>query len=60
MAHRKAAPWVRIDDRGCLDVRYRSTETKLPEGDALATLWSNPYFLDALKAIALQLRDGAE
>ena len=58
VARRHAAPWVRIDDRGRLDVRYRGAEAELPEGDALATLWRNPYFIDSLKTIALELREG--
>ena len=56
MAGRKAAPWVQMAS-GKLDVRYRGQARRLPEGDALPELWRNPYFIDTLKTIVLQLED---
>jgi hypothetical protein len=54
MAGRKAAPWVQLAS-GKIDVRYRGMARELPIGDALPELWRNPYFIDTLKAIVLQL-----
>ena len=56
MHNRGAAPWLRLDNHGRLDVRYRAEEEKLPAGEDLPTLWRNSYFLDSLKSISLQLK----
>ena len=52
---RKSAPWARLGEGGRLDVRYRGAEQLLPDGDELATLWRNSYFVDALEAVTRQL-----
>ncbi len=57
MQNRGAAPWLRSDSQGKLDVRYRVEEEKLPSGDDLPTLWRNSYFLDSLKSISIQLKE---
>ena len=54
MMHRSASPWVRLDDRGALDVRYRGAERELPPGDELSSLWRSSYFVNSLKALMLQ------
>ena len=56
METRGSAPWVRLDDRRQLDVRYRGIEPKLPDRDELPELWRNSYFIDALKRVTRQLR----
>ena len=58
MAGRNAAPWVQMAS-GKLDVRYRGQARGLPAGDALLELWRNPYFIDTLKTIALQLEENS-
>ena len=52
---RGGAPWARIGDGGRLDVRYRGTERLLPDKDNLPALWTNSYFIDALKSMTQQL-----
>ena len=54
MARRHAAPWVQLAN-GILDVRYRGTESVLPTGDELTSVWRNSYFLDALKSVTYQI-----
>lgn len=54
MSRRHAAPWIRLDDLGALDVRYRGTERRLPSAEAMPSLWRNSYFIDALKALTAQ------
>lgn len=54
MAARGSAAWVKLT-KGKLDVRYRSSETELPEGKELAELWRNTYFVDTLRDVAFQL-----
>lgn len=54
MMRRSASPWVRLDDRGALDVRYRGVERELPTGEAMSSLWRNSYFVNALKALVAQ------
>lgn len=54
MMNRSAGPWVRLDDRDALDVRYRGIERELPTGEAMPSLWRNSYFINALKALAAQ------
>ena len=54
MMNRSAGPWVRLDDRDALDVRYRGIERELPKGAAMPSLWRNSYFINALKALAAQ------
>ena len=54
MMSRSAAPWVRLDDRDALDVRYGGHERKLPTAEAMSSLWRNSYFIDALKALVAQ------
>ena len=54
MTGRRAAPWVRLDDRGTLDVRYRGIERALPSAESMTSLWRNSYFIDSLKALVAQ------
>ena len=54
MMHRSASPWVRLDDRGALEVRYRGAERELPTGEEMSSLWRSSYFVDSLKALMLQ------
>ncbi len=54
MARRNAAPWVQLAN-GMLDVRYRGTESELPSGDELTSVWRNSYFLNALKDVTNQI-----
>ena len=54
MTGRRAAPWVRLDDRGALDVRYRGIERELPAAEGMSSLWRNSYFIDSLKALVAQ------
>ena len=54
MKSRSAAPWVRLDDRGALDVRYGGIERELPTSKGLRTLWRNSYFINALKTLVAQ------
>lgn len=54
MMHRSASPWVRLDDHGVLDVRYRGVERELPTAEAIASLWRNSYFVNSLKALVAQ------
>ena len=54
MMRRSAAPWVQLDDRGALDVRYRGLERELPTGEAMPSLWRNSYFVNALKELVVQ------
>lgn len=58
MQRRQGAPWIRVQG-GKLDVRYRSNEQDLPDGDELPALWRNSYFLDSLKTISRQLESVA-
>ena len=55
MQMRGGAPWVRIGDGRRLDVRYRGAEQLLPDKDELPELWTNSYFVDALKNVTQQL-----
>lgn len=59
MLGRKAGPWVRVNERGFVEVRYRGTDQLLPEREALPNLWRNSYFIDSLKHVSLQLRNTA-
>ena len=54
MMHRSASPWVRLDDRGALDVRYRGVENEIPTSEVMSSLWRNSYFVNALKALVDQ------
>ena len=54
MMHRSASPWVRLDGRGALDVRYRGVEHEIPTSEAMSSLWRNSYFVNALKALVDQ------
>lgn len=54
MKNRSASPWVRLDDRGALDVRYRAVESEIPTSEAMSSLWRNSYFVNALKALVHQ------
>ena len=55
MQIRGGAPWVRIGNARRLDVRYRGAEELLPHKDELPALWTNSYFVDALKNVTRQL-----
>jgi hypothetical protein len=50
----KASPWVQVTN-GKLDVHFADERAKLPTAEQLATYWVSPYFLGALRAIALEL-----
>jgi len=55
-ARASAGPWVDVVD-GRLRVRYRDENLgDLPERDHLRTFWRHSYFLDALRAVAVDLR----
>ena len=54
MMRRHASAWVRLDDRGVLDVRYRGVESEIPTSEAMSSLWRNSYFINALKALVDQ------
>ena len=58
MARRNAAPWIQLTS-GLLDVRYRGTESELPTGAALASVWRNSYFLNSLKDVTRQIGEAA-
>jgi hypothetical protein len=52
-----AAPWVDQRD-GKLQVRFQDEgASSLPEAADVKSYWRHPYFLDSLRAIALQLRE---
>ena len=55
MNDRGGAPWLRYGAQGRLDVRYRGNEELLPAKSDLQELWSNTYFIDALKNVTKQL-----
>ena len=59
MAARKSAPWVRLDERGKIDVRYAGADQLFPNGEQLHYLWRNSYFIDSLKNITRQLQEVA-
>lgn len=50
----EASPWVQVEN-GKLDVPFADEQAKLPTAEQLATHWGSPYFLGALRAIALKL-----
>jgi len=54
MDRRGGGPWV-VFDKGRIKVRYRGESDELPEATDLPTLWTNVYFLDALKSIGAEL-----
>jgi hypothetical protein len=55
-ARASAGPWVDVVD-GRLRVRYRDENLgDLPEREQLRTFWRHSYFLDALRAVAVDLR----
>ncbi|MCH7549699.1 MAG: hypothetical protein IH969_09240 [Candidatus Krumholzibacteriota bacterium] len=58
MESRGAAPWASLGSNGHLDVRYGGQERVMPDGDELTTYWRNPYFLDSLWSIALEIETG--
>jgi hypothetical protein len=50
-----AAPWVEIRD-GKLHVRFLDESSAvLPTRSELPLLWTNSYFLDSLRAVAMQV-----
>jgi hypothetical protein len=52
-----ASPWIALEnDR--LRIRFRDEVDALPSKEALPQLWSSPYFIDSLRAIAAELREG--
>ena len=57
MEGRNAAPWVKLNKKGKIDVRYRGLNQEIPKGDDVPLLWRNSYFVDSLKSIAFQLRN---
>ena len=56
MGGRHSAPWVRLDERGKLDVRYASSDQLFPSGEQLGDLWRNSYFVESLKRVTRQLQ----
>lgn len=56
MVERKAGPWIKLDDRGRIDVRYMGLERLLPTREELSNLWRHSYFVDSLKTVTQQLR----
>ena len=50
MASRGGAPWVSVDN-GRLNVRLREHGGPLPEKDEVRDLWTNSYFINALKTL---------
>ncbi len=57
MESRKSSPWVKLNDSGCIDVRYKGGVRELPSGDELQNMWRNSYFINSLKSISRQLRN---
>ena len=56
MQLRGGAPWARIGDGRRIDVRYRGAEQLLLSENELPELWTNSYFVDALKNVTQQLK----
>ncbi len=54
----KASPWVQVTN-GKLDVHFADERAKLPSAEQLASYWVSPYFLGALRAIALELGEAS-
>lgn len=50
MKTRGGAPWISIE-KGRLDVRLREHGAPLPGRSELASLWTNSYFINALKTV---------
>ena len=57
MEGRNAAPWVKLNKKGKIDVRYRGLNQEIPKGDDVPLLWRNSYFVNSLKSITFQLRN---
>jgi len=55
MKYRNGSAWIE-EREGKLDVRFHAESGKLPEASELATLWIFPYFLGALRQVALKLK----
>ena len=56
MQLRGGAPWARIGDGRRIDVIYRGAEQLLLSENELPELWTNSYFVDALKNVTRQLK----
>jgi hypothetical protein len=56
MESRGSAAWVTIEN-GKLDVKSRGRDRQLPNGDELADLWANSYFISSLKDLSFQLEN---
>jgi hypothetical protein len=54
MQARGGGAWVRVEN-GQLDVRLRAEERGLTPATDLPDLWSNPYFLNSLKRLGMQI-----
>lgn len=54
MGRRQGTGWV-TEDVGILRVRYRDEASDLPDRSEVPDLWRHPYFLDALRSVALQV-----
>lgn len=54
MLRRSASPWLRMDDRGALEVRFRGVEAELPTAEEMTALWRNGYFVASLKQLVAQ------
>lgn len=52
-----AAPWVVLENNR-LRIRFRDEVDELPTKDDLPHLWSSPYFLDSLRSLSAELREG--
>lgn len=58
MRDRGGSAWIERSGDS-LDVRYHGEEADLPSHSELKTLWRFPYFLDAVRTIAVALREDA-
>lgn len=54
MQARHGGAWVRVENNR-LDVRLRAEERSLTPASDLPDLWLNPYFLNALKRLGMQI-----
>ncbi|MBU2647767.1 hypothetical protein KKI24_23870 [bacterium] len=55
MEWRGGGPWMKLDESGQLEVRYRYEDTALPESNIIADLRTHAYFLDSLKVLGRTL-----
>lgn len=53
-----SAAWATVGSARKLDVRFREDEGALPSGEAVRTMWRNPYFLPSLWSVMGQIENG--